>query len=394
MHGLFGAASVPRRATRTVTFWIESAPAHDFAVRLARAMLRRYPRLDIVFVQAEGLARDHGFDAYPPPIAARISWILTRLRTHTLVLGGVDAARLRLISERATQRGSFQVLLAGDHGAGAATPYDAVFDPSGLPEAEAAARLETVVGSSRRQRLRQRGYVPTSIRLLRFVRHGPLRRLFSRKFREYDSIEALRAALGAPESLLCLGNGPSSRHPGLEAMACDRLFRVNHSWKARGGPFLSPDLVFTGQRDTVERVHPAHGYVFGKIESEEKILSKLLGTRRTLAFGTAERLGVYARGRDGRAMPTNGAVMIAVAVALRPRRIVIAGIDLFSDPAGAYPGDTVTQNAYALGHDASFERDYILSALRRHAGELVVFGDPLKAVLDEAGIAHRDATTA
>lgn len=391
MRGLFGPASVPRRATRTVTFWIESAPALDFAVPLARAMLRRYPRIDIVFLQDQSLSRDHGFDTYPPPTAASTAWMLTRLRTHTLVLGGVDGARRHRISEHAAQRGSFQILIDDDDAATSATPYDAVLDPTALTPDEAAARLQPVVGSSRRQRLRQRGYVPTSIRILRFVRQGPLRPLFASRFREYASIESLRTALGAPESLLCLGNGPSSRHPGLEAMACERVFRVNHSWKERGGPFLSPDLVFTGQRDTVMQVHPNYGYVFGKIESEEKILSKLLATRRRLAFCTAERLGVYAKGCDGRAMPTNGALMIAVAVALRPRRIVIAGIDLFSDPAGAYPGDSVTQNAYALGHDPSFEREYILSALRRHDGELVVFGEPLKAVLDEAGIAAGNA---
>jgi hypothetical protein len=157
----------------------------------------------------------------------------------------------------------------------------------------------------------------------------------------------------------------------------------------RGGPFLAPDLVFTGQRDTVIRLRPSCGFVFGKIESEEKILGQLLASWRRLKFGTAQRLGVYATGAGGKAAPTNGALMIALAVALRPRRLVIAGIDLFSDPAGAYPGDAVTDNAYALGHDAAFERDFILDALRRHPGELVVFGDPLKSALDAAGSAAR-----
>ena len=394
MRATFRVAAVPRRATRTVTFWIEAASALGYAVDLARAMNRRYPRLDIVFVQPDGLPRDHGFDTFPLPGALGISWILTRLRTHTLVLGGLDDARLGRICGRATRRGTFQILIADAHGAAPERTFDAVIDPLASTADEAAMRAGPVVGSSRRQRLRQRGYVPLSIRLLRLVRSGPLRTLVSRQFREYDSIESLRAALGAPESLLCLGNGPSSRHPDLEAVRCDRVFRVNHSWQERGGPFLEPDLVFTGQRDTVMCAHPAFGYVFGKIESEEKILSKLLGSRRRLSFGTAQRLGVYATGCGGRAMPTNGALMIAVAVALRPRRIVIAGVDLFSDPAGAYPGDAVTQNAYALGHDASFERDFILSALRRHSGELLVFGEPLKALLDASGIGSREAATA
>jgi hypothetical protein len=168
-------------------------------------------------------------------------------------------------------------------------------------------------------------------------------------------------------------------------MHYDRLFRVNHSWKARGGPFLAPDLVFTGARDSVMALRPPCGFVFGKIHSEEKVLSRLLASWRRLRYGTVERLGLHRSGLDGRAAPTNGALMLATAVALRPRRLIVAGIDMFSDPAGAYPGDTVTRNAYAVGHDASFEREFILEALNRHDGELIVFGRALRADLQAQG---------
>lgn len=387
---MFRKSAVPRRAARTVTFWIGSADVLDYAVSLARAMTQRFARLDVVFVQAEDLPRDHGFDAFPVPSEAATQRMLTRLRTHTLVIGGLDPGRVRRLSEAAARRGSFQVLLAGIDGSDGGLHVDAVLDPRTVAPEQAAERVAPILGSSRRQRLRERGRVPLPVRILRWGRGGPMQALLSFKFREYGSIEALRAALGAPDTLLCLGNGPSSRHPGLETIAYDRLFRVNHSWMSRGGPFLHPDLVFTGQRDTVMQLRPAHGFVFGKIESEEKVLSQLLGSWRRLSYGTAQRLGVYATGCDGKVAPTNGALMIATAVALRPRRLVIAGVDLFSDPGGAYPGDAVTENAYALGHDAALERNFILAALRRHLGELVVFGQPLRATLDAAGIPAQD----
>src|SRR4029079_17608285 len=42
---------------------------------------------------------------------------------------------------------------------------------------------------------------------------------------------------------------------------------------------------------------------------------------------------------EGRDMPTNGARMIAAAAALQPKRLAIAGMDLYQHPGGRYPGD-------------------------------------------------------
>ena len=385
LHKVVG--SVPRRAARTVTFWIESSRAMSAAAALARALSARYPRLDVVFVQGEGLEGGHGFDAFAAPPDVGIPLMLTRLRTHTLVLGGLAPGRCRRLSDVAARRGSFQVLLESD----GAMPtdlrsrFDAILDVDATPPEQGAEQLGPVVGSSRRQRLRELGHLPLPVRILRRARRSPLRQLMSFKFREYTTVDALREALASPATVLCLGNGPSSQHPGLGAVTYDRLFRVNSSWMQRN-TFLQPDLVFTGQRETVALLRPACGFVFGKIESEEKVLGQLLGSWRRLRYATAERLGVFETGSDGKAAPTNGALMIATAVALGPQRLVVAGIDLFSDPAGAYPGDVVTENAYALGHEAAFERAFIIAALRRHKGELVVFGEPLRKVLEGEGI--------
>jgi hypothetical protein len=71
--------------------------------------------------------------------------------------------------------------------------------------------------------------------------------------------------------------------------------------------------------------------------------------------------------------------MIAAAVALEPRKLIIGGIDLFEDPAGAYPGDAATPNAYVAVHDAQTELKYVLETLAKFRGELVILGSVLNA---------------
>jgi hypothetical protein len=97
-----------------------------------------------------------------------------------------------------------------------------------------------------------------------------------------------------------------------------------------------------------------------------------------LRFFTYERLGGFLDQRDWGARPTNGAVMLATAVDLRPRRLVIAGIDLFEDPAGSYPGRSGTPNAYAPVHDREAELAIVRAALDRHSGEVEIIGDVLR----------------
>jgi hypothetical protein len=79
--------------------------------------------------------------------------------------------------------------------------------------------------------------------------------------------------------------------------------------------------------------------------------------------------------------------MLATAVALQPDRLVIAGIDLFSHPDGAYPGDTATPNAYSPGHEPDSEALLLMEALGRYRGELVI----LSEALAERWAAHQAA---
>ncbi len=217
--------------------------------------------------------------------------------------------------------------------------------------------------------------------LRRSYERGVLKAIFARRLPRYDSIDDLRAALGEPETILCLGNGPSSADPALAKVAHDCLFRVNHLWLERG--FLSEaDMVFTGGRGTIERVPSG---IFGLLsrESEDRLLIHLLrkSFRGNVGLVTVERLGLFLNQRPWRDLrPTNGAAMLAVATALQPRRLVISGVDLFSHPAGTYPGDTATPNAYTPGHDAESELDILLAALSNYHGELVILSEALRTV--------------
>ena len=210
-------------------------------------------------------------------------------------------------------------------------------------------------------------------------------RLLSR-FRTLEDLDALAEVLDRPRTILCLGNGPSSEDPALLEERPDAILRVNHRWLDRG--FLArADCVFTGQRETVRRLGPGLPVVFPTREHEEHLRFRCATLPGPIPCTSAERLGVLDPGTFGRFRPTNGAVMLAVAVALRPARLVVAGIDLFSHPAGSYPGDPRTPNAYTIGHNRDTELAFMLDTLAGHRGALHLVGDALREAWRTRGAA-------
>jgi hypothetical protein len=201
--------------------------------------------------------------------------------------------------------------------------------------------------------------------------------------RRLAALADVQQRLGRPETILCLGNGPSSEDQQLHGLPHDCLFRVNSRWLERG--FLThPDVVFTGDHLSLRRCRCC---LFGfRTAAEETavLLNHWLGLRpgRIDCFN-AERLGLRLDEQSWGARPTNGAVMVATAVALRPRRLIVAGLDLYRHPAGKYPGDPVSANCYARVHDADIERAVICQALLAFRGELIVVGEALRAALVE-----------
>lgn len=209
-----------------------------------------------------------------------------------------------------------------------------------------------------------------------------LRDVLALRARRIDSLQAFRRELGAPQTIMCLGNGPSCEDPLLADHDCDALFRVNYRWRGRG-KFTAADVVFTGQKRTLFSVHPRI-FAFQTRRAEGQLVTHQLFNPlcRRMIYVTLERLGIV-RGDWDTIRPTNGATMIVAAVALEPRKLVIGGIDLFEDPAGAYPGDSATPNAYVPVHDAQLELRFILETLAQFRGELIIAGEVLKTKWNE-----------
>jgi hypothetical protein len=415
----------PFRSPRSI--WIVSSLAvgPDRLAPLLDALATHYPRVDLAISLPGAGAMASGFPASARavrrPLERLRSWrraltvMDTRVVLHIGALAPADKPMLDAAAARAAPVILLDPALFGAEGrlvlrgAGAPRldgPYDRAYvasqsaraglseagidgerievltagDPGAAGRAVAAAIREDM---RRDQKLARGEAQPLRRRAEVWLRHsygnGLLRAIFARRLPRYDSIEALREALGRPETILCLGNGPSSADPALAELAHDCLFRVNHLWLERG-LLTEADMVFTGGRGTIERVPRS---IFGLLsrESEGRLLIHLLrkSLRSRVSLVTIERLDLFLNEPPWCDLrPTNGAAMLAVATALQPPRLIISGVDLFSHPAGTYPGDTKTPNAYTPGHDAESELEILFAALSDYRGELVILSEALK----------------
>jgi 3-deoxy-D-manno-octulosonic-acid transferase len=197
-----------------------------------------------------------------------------------------------------------------------------------------------------------------------------------------DRLEDLRARFAHPQSVLCLGNGPSSEDPRLADLAHDCLIRVNWRWLSRGF-LVHPQIVFVGDAATIYKVK---GAVFGlwNVSLEYGMLLRHLTTRgpRRMEYFTMERTCPLVRDRQWPARPTNGALMIAAGAALAPERLIIAGVDLYLHPDGRYPGDLLGENQYGRPHTRDTDLDIIRAALADYKGEVLILSDALRTALN------------
>jgi len=212
------------------------------------------------------------------------------------------------------------------------------------------------------------------------LRHAVGRSLLrARGAEEMKELAQLRRRLGQPGTILCLGNGPSSEGAGLHT-DFDCLFRVNWIWRQRAF-LIEPDLVFTADPDLPP---PGSRAILGfpTAAAADRILrAHLRQDRSPAAWFTVPDLSPELAAGRWPAYPTNGALMIGVAAALRPQRLVIAGIDLYQDPEGKYPGASDEPNEYGDLHDRNTDLDYMRTALSGYDGELVILSAALKSSL-------------
>ena len=188
----------------------------------------------------------------------------------------------------------------------------------------------------------------------------------------------LNDRLGRPATILCLGNGPSSEDPRIPAEH-DCLFRVNWVWRKRGIR-TDPRVVFTADPDLPPPDRRAI-LAFPTRADAERILGdhRRAGVLPPAYLVMSEMPGNFVPQTGP--IPTNGALMLAAAVSLRPARLVIAGIDLYADARGKYPGELEEANEYAPIHDRDTEIAFLRAVLAPFSGEIVIVGDRLRAAL-------------
>ncbi|MBL8582403.1 MAG: hypothetical protein JNL61_09275 [Rhizobiaceae bacterium] len=196
------------------------------------------------------------------------------------------------------------------------------------------------------------------------------------------TLAELRRRLGAPHTIVCLGNGPSSEDKRLAGFGGAALFRVNWNYLRRD-PTAIPDAVFTADPDLPPRGRRPM-LVFPTTAAGRPILERHAMRFRWPASGFVflDDLDPPPADLSGPLIPTNGALMIAVAAALGPQRMVIAGIDLYRHAAGRYPGEANAVDGYARGHSLDVDLALIRSALAGFGGEVVNLSDNLRFALD------------
>lgn len=386
------------------TLWVlgrDRASFEAFAPAIA-AVLRRYDRLSVLLSAPDAELRDWLSTRFPscrvlpPPAALGVGPYLRRgnIRVAAFLAPMNDAPRALL---EGLGRRAVTVLAVGARPGAAPAPkgpLDAACEARlligpGTAEdvpTDGARRLDVGAAVDLLGELMARDLKPLrrggglGARLAALSRDDRWRGVLAWRLTRYRDIGALSAALGAPRTILCLGNGPSSEDAALAGMAHDALFRVNHGWKQRG-LHVAPDVVFTGGKPTMWAIGDA---IFGlQTAAAEarftamRVFNPLFGRSR---FFNAHDMTPAMRDFDwGPLRPTNGASMLAVAVALRPARLIIAGIDLFRHEAGPYPGDARTPNAYSPGHSLDTELGFLLRLLAQFDGEIEIIGDALRS---------------
>lgn len=355
---------VPRRKGRAVIVCVEAPDDFHRLASLVAEVSEKHPRINFILVIGKGSQFDapeplRGIGqvlAMPFPIHPCLSLFLLRTRPQALVFEAQSEAVRWPLARLAKRRG---------------VPLH-----SGLLQAMG---LEASILDETRKYASGAG---------NFLRAPLIRVLAEQKFREIQSIAALSEELGHPQRILCLGNGPSSESNQLRARRegdFDAVFRVNHRWLERG-LFTRPQMVFAAGSKPVRRITSGTVFCAQNRQRADRIRLACLHLSGTRPLVVAEDLGVLHAWEAleevgfGPFAPTNGVVMLSVAEALAPRQITIAGIDFFSHPQGAYPGDARTANAYGIFHSAAKEREFTLALIARldeRGIEFELIGDAL-----------------
>jgi hypothetical protein len=334
-----------------------------------------------------------GAISLPPHVPGAANLFLSTLKVRAVLLAGEGCRLPRALASALAKRATPVAWLTLDESTTPPTGIvlDEVFYQRSQTVQEVARALLVLVGRERKWTGRR------DLRLLRRIAATASQRMGEKRVplwvrrlgRRIETIDDLRRRLGTPKTILCLGNGPSSEDRAVLSEAHDALFRTNHAWMSRG-LLCHPHVVFTGLKETMRKIS---GPVFGLYgaETEKVLLMTRLARplRKPAEYFVGDAIAdPYREFHWGEHRPTSGAVMIATAVSLLPKRLVIAGVDMFASVSGAYPGNPAAANAYAPAHDRGKELAYILGCLDRHLGELEIYGDVLKSQVQKRRGGH------
>ena len=359
--------------------WVENFVEHFSQVN---------PRENIYFVDKGALSspilKSGNCLPYPYAIIGATARYLRKLRT-TLILvdDGVSPPRNFL---RRAERDQITTAFVGDHASpgrrdpGRTPAFPEGGSPlvtTGLLGVDAAEAVQSFSPVIARETI---VHVKLKKRIRFFLWRHVLFRLNKKNLRQLSSFDDINEALGRPNAILCLGNGPSSEDPDLKGITPDSVFRVNHRWLGEG-LFTSPDVVFSGAVETLLKIRKEALYVFINHDRSMRMINKARKTIPRLSFCNAEDLG-FPLGKFFPYQPTNGLIMLYLAVNLTPATLTVAGVDLFSDPRGAYPDDNTIPNTYTSAHNRKLELEILLKLLASYRGELTIIGDQLKSAFE------------
>lgn len=397
-----GDPAEPKPFVRDYGVWLlgDTEAAFEGAAPLIAAALEAQPRLKIYLTgpKAISAALARRFPTYtvvdaPPALSLLVRRFLAETRMRCVIalddvriadatLSGVLGYGLALVALR-TAPGASPARSEVAEGALLA------LDLPGTPLPEAVEALGKAIARDHKllRRTDKRRFTPSALALaLAATRGEATKKAVGWRLSRFVTRDELFEALGRPETVFCLGTGPSSADPILRTMAYDVLFRVNRKWAGKS-VFDKPDMVFTARQSVMVATENAIFGVRSHASELRVVRTRGFDPRRGASrFARADLIAPALEAYDwGAFRPTNGAAMLAVSVALQPKRLIVAGIDMYSHPDGAYPGDAATPNAFAPAHDPATEREFLLQRLEAYRGELIIVGDTLREAFEARG---------
>ena len=306
----------PRSVERSIWLVAQTPEKQLAAEQVATAISGRFGRLSFALTIADGQSSPSVPSVMvvpsPLPYGPALDLAMRRLRARAVVFIGGDNPFSRRLARAAPNMG---VTVLSWDGEGAV--------PDVLLE-----------GIQRAAKQNPRNLRVTSLGervALRAVEGGLPCHMERLRLRKLPDLASLHLVLGRPETILCLGSGPSSNDAAAVEAArnADVIFRVKHRW-LKEGLVRRADVSFSGTPETAHRLPGAIILVQDHKAAVRLALERSWrGGFRRFSYGIVEDLAPNYRSTtpDGAKM-TNGAAMLATAVALRPKRLIVAGVDL------------------------------------------------------------------